>query len=341
MKKHHVVVLEAANCPPVPFSFAHTVHRHDYTQPHEIIPRIQHATIVVVGVAPITPAHLDHAPSLQCLAITATGCEWLDRDAFAARGVTVVNCPQNNVEAVGEHFLALYFAARRKIVEVHGAVTGDGREWLRKGTLTSRWAQGPPLSCRQETLGIIGHGALGRYIEGLARGLGFGRILIAERKGHEGETREGRVSFEELIREATTIAVCCPREPSTLGLISEPELLAMKPEALLVNMSRGGIVCERALAEALKTGRIFGAATDVLETEPGGVGTTPLIPDVANGEAPVPNLTITGHMAWFSQQTIENLVRMLKLGIEGFVNGTLLESSSRGTAIVHGGQVLR
>ncbi|KAL6850717.1 hypothetical protein ACO1O0_007842 [Amphichorda felina] len=340
MKRHHVVFLEAANAPHVAFSFPHTCHRHAYTQPHEILPRIRDATIVVTGVTPITPEHLAQLPSLQCLAMTSTGCDWLDREAFATAGVTVLNCPQNNVEAVGEHFLALYFAARRKVVEVHGAITGAQRGWIREGSLTPRWGQGPPLSCRQETLGIIGHGALGRHVEGLARALGFSRVLVAERKG-AGEIREGRVSFEELIRQATTIAVCCPKEASTIGLISEPEFEMMRPDALLVNISRGGVVCEQALATALKEGKIFGAATDVLETEPGGVGTTPLIPDVANGEAEVPNLTITSHLAWFSQRTLENLQHMLRLGIEGFVNGTLLEPSSKGTAIVHGGQILR
>ncbi|POR38323.1 Glycerate dehydrogenase [Tolypocladium paradoxum] len=338
--RHHVVFLEAANAPCVDFAFPHTYHRHTHTQAHEVAERIKDATIVVVGVTPVTAEHLDQAPYLQCLAITATGFEWLDRGAFAERGITVVNCPQNNVEAVGEHFLALYFSARKKTVEVHNAVTGPDRQWIQEGSLTPRWKQGPPLSCRQETLGIIGYGALGRQIEVLATGVGFSRVLIAERKG-QNKIRGGRVLFEELIRDATTIVVCCPKEPSTLGLISEPELLMMKQEALLLNLSRGGIVCERALAAALKEGRIFGAATDVLETEPGGIGTTPLIPDVANGEEGIPNLTITSHVAWFSQQTMENLGRFLKLGIEGCVMDSLSEPSSRGTVIIHKGEVWR
>ncbi|KAH8738299.1 D-isomer specific 2-hydroxyacid dehydrogenase [Ilyonectria robusta] len=338
--KHHVVFLEAANAPFPTFSFPHTSRRHAHTQPHEVAARIKDATILVVGVIAITAEHLGQAPLLQCMAITATGCEWLDRAAFAKRGITVVNCPQSNVEAVGEHFLALYFSARKKVVQVHNAITGPDRQWVQDGSLVPLWKQGPPLSCQQETLGIIGYGALGRNIESLAKSVGFGRVLIGERKG-ESKARDGRVSFEDVIRLATTIVVCCPKEPETLGLISELEFNAMKREALLLNLSRGGVVCEQALATALKKGQIFGAATDVLETEPGGVGTTPLMPDIANGEEPVPNLTISSHLAWFSQKTVENLDRLLKLGIEGFVLDTLLDPSSKPTVMVHKGEIFR
>ncbi|EEU37353.1 uncharacterized protein NECHADRAFT_8252, partial [Fusarium vanettenii 77-13-4] len=236
---HHIVFLEAANAPLPQFAFPHTCRRYPSTQPHEIPERIKDATIAILGgFAPITPEHLQHAPQLQCVALTATGFDWLDRQAFAERGITVVNCPQNNVDAVGEHFLALYFAARRKIVEVHNAVTAPERYWVKEGSLTPRWKQGAPLSCQQEVLGIIGYGSL---------------VLIAERKG-ENNVRDGRIHFEHLLKTATTIVICCPREPGTLGLISAPEFELMKPEALLLNISRGGIVCESTLATALKQG---------------------------------------------------------------------------------------
>ncbi|KAF7553112.1 hypothetical protein G7Z17_g3848 [Cylindrodendrum hubeiense] len=338
--KHHVVFLEAANAPLPDFTFPHTYRRHTQTQLHEVVERIKDATVLVVGVIAITAEHLDHAPKLQCIAITATGCEWLDRRVFAERGITVVNCPQSNVEAVGEHFLSLYFSARKKVVEVHNAITGPEKQWLKDVSLTPLWGQGAPLSCQQEILGIIGYGALGRNIHTLAKAVGFGQVVIAERKG-QSTARDGRVLFEDLIKDATTIVVCCPKDPETLGLISEPELHLMKRETLLINISRGGVVCEQALATALKEGRIFGAAVDVLETEPGGVGTTPLLPDITKGEEKVPNLTISGHVAWFSQKTVENLKRLLKLGIEGYVLDSLLDPSSKPTVLVHKGKVWR
>ncbi|RSL40594.1 hypothetical protein CEP54_016077 [Fusarium duplospermum] len=316
---HHIVFLEAANAPLPKFAFPHTYRRHPSTQPHEIPERVKDATIVILeGFAPITPEHLEHAPKLQCVAITATGIDWLDRQAFAER----------------------YRGRQLKIVEVHNAITAPERYWVKEGSLTPRWRQGAPLSCQQEVLGIIGYGSLGRKVESLARGVGIGNILIAERKG-ESTVCDGRVHFEHLLKTATTIVVCCPKQPGTLGLISAPVFEMMKPEALLLNVSRGGIVCESALATVLKQGTIFGAATDVFETEPGGIGTTPLIPDVANEEETVPNLTMTSHITWFSQKTIENPDCMLRLGIEGFVKETLQKEASRATLIVHKEEILK
>lgn len=338
--KHHIVVLEASASPLPHFAFPHTRGIYDHTYPHEIAERIRDATIVIVDLLPITAKHICDAPKLQCLTITATGVDWLDRQAFADRGITVVNCPQSNVDAVAEHFLTLYFSGRRKVVEIHNAIAAAGDPWIKERSLTTRWTQGPPLSCQQETLGIIGYGAIGRKIELLARGVGMARTLIAERKGAD-QIRVGRVAFEEIIKDATTLVVCCPKKHETVGLISRQELEAMKPEALLLNLSRGGIVHEQDLADALRTGSIFGAATDVLETEPGGVGTSPLLPDTARGEAPVPNLTLSSHIAWFSRNTIQNILQLLKLGIEGFVSDSLLEAPSRSTVIVYKGEIIR
>ncbi|KAL2202771.1 hypothetical protein CC79DRAFT_1372925 [Sarocladium strictum] len=337
---HHVVFLEAGQAPKTDLDFAHTCTRFEHTSPAQVIDHLKDATIAVAGTTPITPADLDQAPRLECVAITATGFEWLDRAAFAERGITVVNCPQSNVEAVGEHFLALYFASRKRVVQVHNAVVGPEKLWLNKGSLVPLWRQGPPLGLAQETLGIIGYGSLGHHIERLARGVGFKEVLIAERKGQT-DPREGRATFDHVIQTATTIVICCPKDPSTINLISKKELDVTKPELLLLNLSRGGVVCEESLAATLREGSIFGAATDVFETEPGGIGTSPLLPDVTKGQPPVPNLTVSSHVAWFSRQTQENLVRLLKLGIEGFVRGTLLEPESRFTVIVHQGQVLR
>ncbi|KAE9568107.1 hypothetical protein CGMCC3_g15806 [Colletotrichum fructicola] len=336
--KHHVVCLDAAEATFPDFDFPHTRSLYERTQPHEVAERIKDATIVVTSVVPITPDDLAHACHLQCVAIAATGFEWLDRAAFVERRITVFNCPQSNVEAVGEHFLTLYFSARRKVVEVHAAIMSPEKDWIREGSLTPRWTQGPPLSCEQEVLGIIGYGALGKRIETLARALGFGKVLIADRKG-ESKPREGRASFDDLIKRATTIVVCCPKDPETMSLISDSEFHSMRKEALLVNLARGGVVDEQALATALKEERIFGAAVDVFETEPGGVGTTPLIPDIANGETAVPNLTLSSHVAWFSQKTIKNLQDMLKLGVESFVEENIDEDRCKRLLVIQKGEV--
>ena len=293
--KHHVVVLEAIHAPTPSFDFPHDITYHQRTQPEEVAERVKDASIVIACITPVLPEHLDTAPALGCLAIMAVGIGWLQNAEFAKRGVTVTNCPGGNVDAVGEHFLALYFASRKRLSEVDAAVK-QSLEWTEKGTLTGRWARNggkpvPPLGCRQETLGILGYGNLGKRIEKLAKAIGFGEVLVGERKGTK-EIRSGRTTFDELIQKSSTIVVCVPKEDSTTGLISDRELNMMRPEALVINIARGGIVDEAALAKALKAGRIQGAATDVLEDEPGGKGTSPLLPDVEKGQEPVPNLVI-------------------------------------------------
>ncbi|KAL5596633.1 hypothetical protein BROUX41_006669 [Berkeleyomyces rouxiae] len=340
-KKHHIVVLEAVNSPKLSFEFPHTIEYHEISTSEDIGERIKNATIVIASTTPITAAHLAMAPNLECIAITATGIEFVDRKLFADSGITVTNCPQSNVNSVSEHCLALYFACRRKIVHVHNDVVGEDGAWLQQRIMTSLWEQGPPLGCGQETLGIIGYGSLGKKIETLARGVGFGKILVAERKGAS-SPRVGRTLFDDVIQSATTIVVCCPKGPDTIGLITSKEFANMRPEALILNVARGGIVCEKSLAEALRSRRIFGAGIDVLEKEPAGRGTSPLIPDPASGEEPIPNLTITAHVAWYSSQTRVNLRRMLEVGVEAHVRGDLLDSpEAKATAVVYKGQVLR
>lgn len=336
--KHHIVMLEAVHLPLAELPFPHTIEKHLRTSSDQIAERIKAATIVISNVIDVKPSDMDQAPHLQLLAILATGMGWVDKPYCAKRGISVVNAPSANIPAVSEHFLGLYFASRKRIAVIDEIVhTGD--EWVKTGSLTKKvWPQGPPLGCSQETLGIIGYGALGKRIESLCNGIGFNEVLIAERKGAK-EIREGRVRFEEVIQRCTAFCIVCPKEPDTIDLIGEEELKMMRPDALLVNVARGGIVNEPALAKALKEGWIFGAATDVLDKEPGGPGTTPLLPDLEKGEEEVPNLIITSHVAWFSGTTIAKLQGINRDAMTAFVEGRMYDPKVRACVAVHDGKI--
>jgi glycerate dehydrogenase len=283
-------VLEAIHADMPPFDFPHTIDLHPRTRPDQVGERIREATIVIACVVPVTPADMDRAPYLGILSVMAVGIGWVDKEDCARRGVTVTNCVAGNVTAVTEHFLGLYFAARKRVVQIHNRVTTT-TEWHDKGTLTKLWPSGPPMGCGQETLAIMGYGTLGKRIESLAKAVGFGSVLISERKQQSTAVRPGRVSFQECVRRASVVCLCLPKEPDTVDLIAEAELKAMRPDALVINVARGGIVNESALAKALREGWIAGAATDVLEVEPAGPGSGPLTPDLTK-EDEVPNLTI-------------------------------------------------
>lgn len=169
--------------------------------------------------------------------------------------------------------------------------------------------------------------SIGRRIAALGRALGM-QILIAERKSAPGSSSnaiplrsdqaEPRVSFEEVLRQASVIVLSLPRHPDTLRLLSTAELAQMNPYAVLVNIARGGIVDENAVVHALKQGQIAGYATDVFEKEPvEGAQDTQLLSEDAKDL----NITVSPHLAWFSQRTMTNLGRILGQTVEAWVNG--------------------
>ena len=265
----------------------------------------------------------------------ATGTDCVDKAAAAARGITVCNCPGTNVESVSEHALGLYFATRRRLVELSVATRdvdvpgeedlGRDSEWKMKGSLRGRVGT-PPLTCCDETVGIIGYGAVGKRMHTLARALGM-NVLVAERKDTSSEIsspRPGRAPFEETLRNSTVLILCLPRSPETLNLISTAEFQSMasspQNQTILINVARGGIVDEQALLDALKGGLIAGAATDVYAIEPAGRGDSPLLSAEADGL----NLVLTPHLAWLAERTLRNLQESVKRVVEGWYRGEVM-----------------
>ncbi|KAI1209364.1 uncharacterized protein F4807DRAFT_451736 [Annulohypoxylon truncatum] len=318
---HHVVVaLESFFVPVPPFDFpaGHTYELREYsrTRPDEVAARIRDADIVLVTIAPVTAAALsaDASPRLKMIAVVASGTDNVDLAACGARGIVVANTPHCNTVSVAEHAVALYFATRRSLALAHALVrTG---EWPKKGSFKDalNGPDGkPPRTCRDETLGIVGYGAVGKAIERTARSLGM-KVLISGRKGVP-TAPEGRTPFETLIRECSVIVLCLPRSPETLNTISEVELNAMKPYAVIVNVSRGGIVDEKALVAGLKARRIAGYGTDVYETEPAGSENSLLVGPDTDGL----NLVTTPHVAWCAEDTIANYNRATKENVEGWL----------------------
>jgi lactate dehydrogenase-like 2-hydroxyacid dehydrogenase len=177
------------------------------------------------------------------------------------------------------------------------------------------------------TLCRLADGVIGKRIADLGRALGM-KVLIAARKANASSSLagalpapsadEGRVSFDQVLRQATVLALALPRNPETLNLISTAELEKMHPYALLINIARGGIVDEAAVVQALKDKRIAGYATDVYDVEPvGGPEDTPLLSEDAKDL----NIVMTPHLAWFSQRTLKNLGDILKTTVEGWAKG--------------------
>ena len=196
---------------------------------------------------------------------------------------------------------------------------GIETEWKTNGTLHPRLriSDGkPPLLCGQETLGILGYGVVGRRVETLARALGM-KVIVSDHKGVV--PREGRVSFERFLEESTVLVLCLPRSAETVNLISTAEFRRMSSQAVLINVSRGGIVDEHALLDAVKQGFISGAVVDVFANEPVGRGGSPLISRETAAEGL--NLLVNPHLAWYSGTTLQNLQDGVKCTVEMWVGG--------------------
>ncbi|KAL4786398.1 D-isomer specific 2-hydroxyacid dehydrogenase [Aspergillus varians] len=329
---HHVVAIEAVHCPIPKFDLPrpYTIDTYKDTPQSEIARRIKDATIVLTTTTHLSAEVLSPqvSPKLQLVVIMASGKDCVDKVACKARGITICNCPGTNVDSVSEHVIGSYFATRRRFVKLHNATTTipadltKDNHWKtnRSSHPLLHMSDGkPPLLCHQETLGIIGYGALGKRIATLARALGM-KVILSDHKTAT-TPREGRVSFETFLRESTVLVLCLPRTPDTINTISTAEFNKMSPQAVLINVARGGIVDEQALFDAVKSGRISGAAVDVFATEPAGRGSSPLLsPEVA---ALGLNLTVTPHLAWYAEMTLQNLQASVKDTVEKWCNGVI------------------
>jgi glycerate dehydrogenase len=293
-----------------PPAFAHQWVEYATTSADQVAERLAGATIAITNQVRLDRSVLTGpvAADLRLVAVCATGVDRVDLDAARERRVCVTNVRSWCDESVAEHVVALMLALRRDVPGYHGAVT-DGT-WTRAPGY-SLLREPLPLEVRGQVMGIIGFGSIGATVARLAGALGM-EVLVAERRGVA--PRPGRVPFEELLARSDLVSLHCPLTPETVGLIGAAELALMRPHALLINCARGGIVDEVALADALKTGRLGGAGLDCLAAEPPPDG-APLL------AADLPNLIITPHMAWASQQSLRTLAEQLIETIEAFVAG--------------------
>ena len=290
-------------------SFAHEWTEHVQTRPEEVVARLQHATVAITNKVPIRRDALAQLPQLKLIAMAATGYDVIDVEACQERGVALVNIRNYAVHTVPEHAFALIFALRRNLMA------------YREDVLKGRWQQEeqfcffdyPIRDLHGSTLGIFGEGVLGQATAKIARALGM-KVLFADHAPPKAPGVEF-VSPEQVYAESDIISLHCPLTPASRHFIGMAQLQQMKPSALLINTSRGGLVDEQALKTALETGLIAGAGFDVLTQEPPKNG-NPLL-DIRS-----PNFILTPHVAWASQQAMQFLADQLIDNIEAFVNNT-------------------
>lgn len=247
---------------------------------------------------------------LRLICLMATGTDNVDVAAAREAGVAVTHCRGYATPAVTQHVFALITALATRLPDYAAAVRrGD---WGEAGTFCL--LDYPIRELAGGTLGIVGHGELGRAVARVAEALGM-IVLVSRRPG--GDDRPGRASFHEVLARADVLSLHCPLTPETRGLIGADALAAMKETAFLVNTARGALVDEVALAEALRRGAIAGAGLDVLSAEPPPSDHALLAGDI-------PNLIVTPHTAWGTRAARQRLVDQLAENVAAFRAGESL-----------------
>ena len=310
MNPLHIVVLDRDTLVnrPFDFNFPHTLSSYGTTEAHETLERIRGADIVITNKVVISAQAFAENPQLKLAAVTATGVNNVDVEAAKQNGTAVCNIRAYGNESVAEHAFMMMITLMRNLP----AYQRDVAAGLWENSPFFCHLGAPIRDLNGKTLAIFGRGNIGKTLATYAQAFKM-NVVFAEHKNAQ-SIRDGYVSFDEAIRSADVVSLNCPLTPQTANMIGEAELQQMKPGAILINCGRGGLVDEAALVAALKYGQIGGAGFDVLTQEPPRDG-NPLL------KARLPNLIVTPHIAWASQEAANRLFDILLDNINRFVAG--------------------
>ena len=310
MNPLHIVVLDRDTLVnrPFDFDFPHTFSSYGTTEAHETLERIRGADIVITNKVVISAQAFAENPQLKLVAVTATGVNNVDVEAAKQNGTAVCNIRAYGNESVAEHAFMMMITLMRNLP----AYQRDVAAGLWENSPFFCHLGAPMRDLNGKTLAIFGRGNIGKTLATYAQAFKM-NVVFAEHKNAQ-SVRDGYVSFDEAIRSADVVSLNCPLTPQTANMIGEAELQQMKPGAILINCGRGGLVDEAVLVAALKYGQIGGAGFDVLTQEPPRDG-NPLL------KARLPNLIVTPHIAWASQEAANRLFDILLDNINRFVAG--------------------
>lgn len=276
----------------------------------QIVERAQDAEIIVTNKVPLNAETIASLPNLKMIAVAATGTNVIDLDTCRGRGITVSNIRGYATSTVPEHTIALILGLCRSLAPYHKSI-GQGR-WAESGQFC--YFDYPIFELKNKVMGIIGAGELGKSVGRLAEAFGMDVRYAARRDDRNPDALY--TPFEQILSDSDVISLHCPLTDDTKDLIDTAEFDQMAQCPLLINTSRGGLVNEPALVNALESGKIAGAGFDVTTTEP--------MPD----DHPFmrimerPNFILTPHVAWASREALQVLSDQLIDNIEAFVNGS-------------------
>lgn len=282
------------------------VYEYDNISRPELLKEAADTDIILCNKTVIDKEVFDAAPALRYIGLFATGYNNIDTEYAKKKGVTVCNAGGYSTNAVAQQVIGYILMHYTKIPQYDAFVKNGG--WKKSEVFS-------PLVFSSEevfgkTLGIVGYGSIGKAVEKAAKGLGINVIVFTRTVRENGATRF--VDLDTLLKESDIISLHCPLNEQSADMMNEETFNKMKDGAFFINTSRGGTVDEDALYNALRTGKLSGAAVDVLKREP--MSRESLLETA-------PNIIITPHTAWAPLATRKRLLGIVEENIRAFLQG--------------------
>jgi len=311
----HIVILDGHTINPgdnswQPLEQFGAVEVYDRTPASELVERAIDADILVTNKTNISAELIEHLPKLKFIAVTATGYNIVDIDAARRRGIPVSNVPAYGTTTVAQFTWALILELCHHVGR-HAESVAAG-EWTKSPDFCY-WLT-PQIELAGKRLGIVGYGRIGRQVGAIGQAFGM-NISASGRPGAKSSNSTSTIqwcSTQELFAESDVVSLHCPLTPETERMVDRDLLSLMSRHAFLINTSRGGLVDEQALSDALRAGQIAGAAMDVVAHEP-------IRPD--NPLLSAPNCLITPHIAWTSLPARQRIIEMTASNIAAYLAG--------------------
>lgn len=282
---------------------------YDRTPYDKTVERCTGAEVVLTNKAPVRKGDMENLPGLKYIGVLATGFNIIDVETARKKNITVSNIPVYGTASVMQLTFALLLELCHHVQRHSDSV------------MSGKWSQSPDFSFRDfplielagKTMGIIGFGHIGEQVADVAAA--FGMNILGSKRHPTDQTHRKNFSWAtvtELLEKSDVVSIHCPLSPETEGLINGESLQRMKKTAFLINTSRGPIIVEKDLADALNQGTIAGAALDVLSTEP---------PPADNPLFKAKNCIITPHIAWATKEARTRLMDMAVSNLKAFKEG--------------------
>ena len=276
--------------------------------PEEILRRIGDAEIVLTNKTPISRDTLNRCPNLRYIGILATGYNVVDTAAAREKGIPVCNVPAYGTNSVAQFAFALLLEICHHVGH-HDQAVHDGA-WCRCPDYCF-WDY-PLIELAGKTMGIVGYGSIGRAVGKIAAAFGMEVIAHSRTPWPDGSAPAKYVELDELLRRSDVVSLHCPLFPETKGMINRESIALMKDGAILLNNSRGPLIVEQDVADALNSGKLFAAGVDVVDSEP---------MDPASPLLQAKNCIITPHISWAPLEARGRLMDIAVANLKAFLAG--------------------